>query len=172
MSKSLRAAGSDREAMVEIVREHYATVYRFCARRIGPDLAQDAAQETFVSAQGSLRRFDGRSSLRTWLLGIAHNHCRNLARKARPEESWLNEDEMNTEAMDGGARTILNRQALRQAMAGLTPEHREAVILHELDGLTYEEAAKIAGVPAGTIKSRLYYAFEQLRKSLTEEGAK
>lgn len=161
----IRAASGDPEAMAEIVREHYALVYRFCARRIGPDAAQDAAQETFVTAHKSMKRFDGKSSLSTWLLGIAHNHCRNQSRK-RHEISWLGEEEMNAKGMDGTEGMLIDREALRVALKGLSPEHREVVLLHEVEGLTYEETASVVGVPAGTIKSRLHYAFQQLRKAL------
>lgn len=162
-----RARNGDAEAMAQIVRHHYAFVYRFCARRLGPELAQDAAQETFLTAQKSIRRFDGSSSLSTWLLGIAHNHCRNLARKNRHEFSWPGEHEMETLSAESSEKVIVDRHALREALAKLSPEHREAVLLHELEGLSYEEAALVAGVPAGTIKSRLHYAFVQLRRALT-----
>jgi len=55
---------------------------------------------------------------------------------------------------------------LSQAMQKLSDEHREIVILHELDGLTYEEAAEVLQIPVGTVKSRLHHAFQQLRRSL------
>ena len=161
-----RAKAGDGQALAEIVREHYALVYRFCARRIGPELAQDAAQETFLTAQKSIKRFDGRSSLSTWLLGIAHNHCRTLSRKAQRETLWPDGDEMESTRTENSEKGIIDRQALRQAIGGLSPEHREVVLLHELEGLTYEEAAIVVGVPVGTVKSRLHYAFMQLRKAL------
>lgn len=152
------------------MREHYAVVYRFCARRVGPELAQDAAQETFVTAQRSMRKFDGRSTLSTWLFGIAHNHCRNLARKQKREvcldEAWLGGEAMKHEPNREGQ--IVDRHALRAALGRLSPEHREAVLLHEVEGLSYEEAGLVAGVPAGTIKSRLHHAFSNLRRSLQE----
>jgi RNA polymerase sigma-70 factor, ECF subfamily len=160
------AAGGDAEAMAAVVREHYALVYRFCARRIGPEMALDAAQETFLTAQKSLRRFDGRSSLSTWLLGIAHNHCRNMARKKKHEVTWLGGEEMEAKSIQNTERAMIDRETLRQALGKLSREHREVVLLHELEGLSYEEAAHIIGVPVGTIKSRLHYAFHQLRKAL------
>jgi RNA polymerase sigma-70 factor, ECF subfamily len=152
--------------MAEIVREHYPAVYRFCARRIGPDLAEDAAQETFLTAQKSLKRFDGRSSFSTWLFGIAHNHCRALSRKRKAEtpleDIWLGE----TMATSGQESQVIDREALRVALAKLSPEHREVVLLHEIEGLSYGEAAEVLGVPAGTVKSRLHHAFLNLRRAL------
>jgi RNA polymerase sigma-70 factor (ECF subfamily) len=61
---------------------------------------------------------------------------------------------------------IVDREALRIALARLSPEHREVVLLHEVDGFTYDEIAEIAGIPVGTVKSRLYHAFLNLRQTL------
>lgn len=61
---------------------------------------------------------------------------------------------------------LVDRQVLRLALAGLSVEHREVVVMHEMDGLTYEEIATILSVPVGTVKSRLYHAFSNLRKCL------
>jgi len=161
--------------IAEIARQHYALVYRFCVRRIGADSAQDAAQETFLTAQRALRRFRGESTLRTWLLGIAHNECRRLARNRRIQPPSI---ELRESAIENGQSSIVNgqfgeqvivdRHALAEALNKLTPEHREVVLLHEVDGLSYEEAAAAIGIPAGTVKSRLHHAFLNLRKSLQE----
>ena len=67
---------------------------------------------------------------------------------------------------DSREQQIVDREALTQALNRLSDEHREIVILHELDGLTYEEAAVILKIPVGTVKSRLHHAFQQLRRSL------
>lgn len=153
----------NREAMARIVEANYDAVFRFCARRIGPDQAADAAQETFLTAQKAIRKYRGDSSLRTWLLGIALNHCRHACRKRRTESwDWTMEH-------DGGHNpegSLIDRQALRSAMQTLSAEHREVVLLHEVDGLTYEEAAQVLGIPVGTVKSRLHHAFHGLRRAL------
>jgi len=159
-----RAAMGDREAMADIVGEHYAAVYRFCARRIGPELAQDAAQETFLTAQRSLRKFDERSKLSTWLFGIAHNHCRALARKRKMEIDFSNGFDWLSEPSEDRSAQLVDREALRCAMSRLTAEHREVIVLHEVEELTYEEAAAVIGVPVGTVKSRLHAAFVNLRR--------
>jgi RNA polymerase sigma-70 factor (ECF subfamily) len=164
------AARGDAQAMEAVVRMHYASVYRFCVRRVGADAAQDVAQETFLTAHKQLRHFDGRSSLPTWLLGIAHNHCRNLARKRKPEltfeDEWTRIEEMDTRSKADSEKTLIDREALRCALKALSPEHREVVVLHEVEGHTYEEAALILGVPVGTVKSRLFHAFLRLRTAL------
>lgn len=166
-----RAAAGDRDAMAALVGEHYPAVYRFCARRIGPELAQDAAQETFLTAQKSLKRFQGNSTITTWLFGIANNHCRNLARKNRMEITYNEPWRAMADETTVGESSLVDREALRAALAKLSPEHREVVMLHEVEGLTYDEAAHVIGVPVGTVKSRLYHAFLNLRKTLCPEAA-
>lgn len=159
------AQRGNRDALGFLVREHYARVYRFCARRIGEDLAEDAAQETFVTMQRSIKRFKERSSFETWLLGIAHNQCRNLARKKRldplPMDAWLDKGSESVPA-------VFDREALRCALMKLTPEQQEVVRLHEVEELRYAEIAEILGVPEGTVKSRLHHAFLNLRRFLNE----
>ncbi len=149
-----------------IAREHYDMVYRFCARRVGIDAAADTAQETFLTAQRALANFRGASSLSTWLLGIANNECRRMSRKRRCEPPTLELTE--TGSAEHHEETIINRHALQQALAKLTAEHREVVLLHEVEGLSYEEAAVVLGIPVGTVKSRLHHAFSNLRKSLSD----
>ncbi|MEQ1932847.1 MAG: RNA polymerase sigma factor [Fimbriimonadaceae bacterium] len=165
--RTRRAARGDREAMGDIAVEHYSAIYRFCARRLGPELAADAAQETFLTAQKAIKRFDGTSALSTWLFGIALNTCRNLARKRRIEMNI--EHAWNVAAASPGESTLVDREALRGALKKLTSEHLEVVILHEVEGMTYEEAAGVLGVPVGTVKSRLHHAFVSLRRFMGVE---
>lgn len=147
-----------------VVRDHYDAVYRFCARRVGPDRAGDCAQETFLTAQRVIGKFRGESTISTWLFGIALNECRRMARKYRIECCSLELDV--PESGSPKEQILVDRQALRQALDRLSEEHREAVLLHEVEGMTYEEAAEVLGIPVGTVKSRLHHAFIQLRRSL------
>lgn len=169
MVQAVREKGYVQEPLdiAEIARGNYETVFRFCSRRIGQDLAADAAQETFLTAQRVLHKFRGEASLKTWLLGIAHNECRRILRRKKVDPPVL---EMKLEPSVNPESSWVDRQALSQAMAKLSAEQREAVILIELDGLSYEEAAVVLGVPVGTVKSRLHYAFVILRRSLFSYG--
>lgn len=153
----------DREAMARLVEANYDAVYRFCARRIGPEAAADAAQETFLTAHKAIKKFQGNSTLRTWLFGIAHNHCRHISRKNRTVTWDWTMEQSGSHNPEG---SLIDRQALRTAMQTLSAEHREVVLLHEVDGLTYEEAAKVLDIPVGTVKSRLHHAFLRLRAAL------
>lgn len=154
--------------MATIAREHYPTVYRFCARRVGIDRAPDVTQETFVTAQKALGKYRGESSLSTWLLGIAHNECRRASRTWKLEPLGL---DYETSVVTGATTesTLVDREALRVAMNKLSSEHREVVFLHELEGRTYDEIAEVLGVPVGTVKSRLHHAFLNLRRALAGE---
>jgi len=156
--------------VAQAARDFYEPVFRFCARHVGKDLASDAAQETFLTAHKVRQNFRGESSLRTWLFGIALNECRRLARQKRIEPSTV--PLIDVSQQDEG-QSILDRRLLQEALQKLSAEHREVVVLHEIEGLTYEEAAKVLDVPVGTVKSRLHHAFLQLRRSLdtTYEGA-
>lgn len=163
MDAELRQAiRGDREAMAKLADAHYDAIFRFCARRVGPDRAADLAQETFLTAQRQMRKFRGESSLKTWLFGIALNHCRNASRQRtfEPVDWTMHEPSDNPES------GILDRELLRKALSALSEEHRDVVLLHEVDGLTYEEAGAVLGIPAGTVKSRLHHAFLNLRKAM------
>ena len=162
-----QAARGDRQAMGEIVAEHYPAVYRFCARRVGEELALDAAQETFLTAMRTLSRFNGSSTLLTYLLGIALNHCRNLARKHRMTIAF---DDLWQTAAPSPEQGLLDGEALKAALAALTAEQREIVVMHEIEGLTYDEIASLMCIPAGTVKSRLHYAFVALRMRMMPGG--
>lgn len=168
-----RAKAGDRDALAKFVDENYDAVHRFCAVRLGPDLAPDAAQETFLTACRRLRDFRGESSLKTWLFGIAHNHCRNLARKRKMETLFWTYESTVENSPATGAQTapdsVIDREALRTALRTLGAEHREVVLLKEVDGLTYDEVGVVLGIPSGTVKSRLHHAFRQLRDALLEK---
>jgi RNA polymerase sigma-70 factor (ECF subfamily) len=160
------ATDRTRPEIREIARDHYDAVYRFCARRVGPDRAADVAQDTFLTAQRALAKFRGESSVRTWVFGIALNECRRTLRRQPPECSVL-DYAIESKAVEGGEEAIVNREVLRKALEELSEEHREVVLLHEMEGLTYEEAASVLGVPVGTVKSRLHHAFLNLRRAVT-----
>jgi len=152
--------------IADIARQHYDSVYRFCARRIGIDLAPDVAQDTFLTAQRTLSRFRGDSTLRTWLLGIALNECRRTMRQKKRQPLPITLDL----ASDSHEGLSVDRHALQTALQNLSDEHREVVLMHEIDGLSYDEISQIMQVPVGTVKSRLHHAFANLRRALDPLG--
>lgn len=154
--------------MANIARTYYESVYRFCVLRVGVEWAADVAQDTFLTAQKALPKYRRESKLQTWLFGIAFNECRRTVRQRRIGAVSL---EITEEpASPTPDSSWIDRQVLQAAIGKLSPEHREVVLLREMDGMTYDEAAAILGIPAGTVKSRLHHAFLHLRRELGVES--
>jgi RNA polymerase sigma-70 factor (ECF subfamily) len=137
--------------------------------------AEDLTQEVFIDLCRAIHGFRGESALSTWVYRVALNHClkHRRGRDTRPETLPL-DDERNgiggdtDDPLRHAARAELSSR-IDAALAALTPEHREVVLLHELHGLTYGECAEALGVPVGTVKSRLSNAFKRLRGGLLGE---
>jgi RNA polymerase sigma factor (sigma-70 family) len=178
-----RAAEGDEAAFEVLVLRHQRPVYNLAWRLLGDrDDAEDAVQEAFLRAWRALPRFRGDASFRTWLTGIAINVCRNrlagaAARRRRATVSLVRRDAASgeegiVEPVDPapgpeavtGARE--SRAALERALAELSPEHREIILLREMSGLEYEELASVLGCALGTVKSRIARARGALRRAL------
>lgn len=155
-----KAQSGDPEALRKLVCEHYSQVFRFCARRVGSQAAADVTQEVFLTMQQSIKRYENRSTFSTWLLGIAQNHCRNHSRKQK--SGWLQLQNWFAPTHPFEHKAIAS-VVLQEALGKLSDDHREVVVLHELDGMTYTEIATFLGIPEGTVKSRLHHAFQSLR---------
>lgn len=165
-----KAIEGDQIALSDLVRHHYDRVFRFCSSRVGESLAEDVTQETFLVMQRRIGEFKGRSQFETWLLGIAHNLCRNQARKHKLEvgsaDHWMQELPNNVDM----EQNVISQESLRHALGQLSETHREVVLMRELDGLEYAEISEALDIPIGTVASRLNAAFKQLRELLfTEE---
>jgi RNA polymerase sigma-70 factor, ECF subfamily len=171
-----RARGGDESAFAQLVTAHSARVYG-ALRRFGldPQEADEVAQEVFLRAWRGLTRFEERSQFSTWLYRIAFNEAqRRLARRppattfSRPGD----EDAVAAlpDAIDAGpqARTLDREfeQMLERALAELPADLRAAVVLRDLEGLSTEEAAEVAGVRQAALKSRLHRGRMRLRALL------
>lgn len=153
---------------------HAAELHAFALRATGDrGAADEIVQDTFVRAWRAADRFDPeRGDVRTWLFAITRNlvvdhHRRRGARPVVP---------VPDERLDGAAETTLDvdraldRWQVAEALARLSPEHRDAIVELHLRGASVAEAAERFGVPAGTIKSRTYYGLRALRLVLEEMG--
>jgi RNA polymerase sigma-70 factor, ECF subfamily len=141
--------------------EHFDFVWR-TLRRLGVPEAglEDAAQEVFVVAFRRQAEFEGRSSYRTWLFGIAWNRARELARSARRRPEHELSDPMETSQADAETSAI-RRQALRFAyrvLEELSHERRAVLVMCEVEGMTAAEIAEVLGVPLNTVYSRIRLA--------------
>jgi RNA polymerase sigma factor (sigma-70 family) len=161
----IRAARRDPAAFAEIFDRHFEGVHAFARRRVGPDLADEIASETFVRAFDLRESYDlGVRDARPWLLGIASNlmrrHWRTEKRRLAAYARHGLPRDAGTEAFAGDAA------ALAAILDGLRKEERDALFLHALADLSYEEIALALGIPVGTVRSRLSRARRRLREEL------
>ncbi len=166
-----------------LVTRHERAVYGLCLRMLRDRAAaEDATQDTFVKAWSSIRSWDS-GLVRPWLLRIASNRCVDLLRaQARRPASSLDAEPFEIEpvwtsqapAGEEPERFTLRRELsgfLEHALAQLPEEQRLVALLADVNGLPYDEVAAIAGIPAGTVKSRLSRARARLRDLLLAEPA-
>jgi RNA polymerase sigma-70 factor (ECF subfamily) len=152
------------------VRAHAGELYGFARRALGdPTAAEDAVQETFVRAWRASGRFDpSLGSLRAWLFAILRNVIIDAARSRQVRATVVSADVEVPES--DRVEEVLRCWLVEEALRRLTPEHRHAVVEVYFHGRPATEVATDAGVPAGTIRTRLFYALKALRLSLDELG--
>ena len=167
----------DPEAFRELFDRYHRQVLGLAVGMMGnADDAQDVVQETFIRAHRNLAGFLGESSFYTWLYRIAINVAidarRRQARRAEVTQIEPAEDEVADHATgrDPSAAFAHKEIGARifQGIAELTPEHKAAIILREIEGLSYEEISKVMRVSKGTVMSRLHYARKKLQAKLKD----
>ena len=166
---AVSAGQGDRAALSEFIRATQRDVWRMVAYLAHPASADDLTQETFLRAIGSLSRFTGRSTARTWLLSIARRVVVDQIRynTSRPRATYVADLD---DAVGRGRRSsrIEDIVEIRILLDGLGEERREALILTQILGLSYAEAAGVCGCPIGTIRSRVARAREDLLRAADE----
>ncbi|HSV72480.1 MAG TPA: sigma-70 family RNA polymerase sigma factor [Chthonomonadales bacterium] len=167
-----RTQSGDRRAFEQLLDRYEARIYRMALRTTGnPADAEDVTQEIFLGIHRSIGSFRSQSALSTWVYRVALNHCLEHRRKRRLDTVTM-EDEMQIASArredDPVACATQTELAARvnAAIGSLSGKHRDVVLLHEMQGLTYQECAEVLNVPVGTVKSRLFHAFGQLRALL------
>ena len=157
---ALAARDGDRGAQAAFVRATQAEVWRFTASLVDAGSADDLTQETYLRAFRALPGFEGRSSARTWLLGIARrtcaDHLRTVIRRRRLDHRIA--AEATGDPVPDPAGQIAAADLLRR----LPTDRREAFVLTQVLGLSYAEAAEVERVPVGTIRSRVARARAEL----------
>jgi RNA polymerase sigma-70 factor (ECF subfamily) len=177
-----RIRSGDKAACAECIELHSPAIYRLALRLMkNPDEAEDVVQETFLSAFRGISRFDGRSTLRTWLFRIAWNAA--MMRLRRKEPDFLSvEDASEPETGAPVPKELFDwcclpeaelekkevRAELERAIGSLPELLRAAFIMREMEGLTTGEAATALGVSEDVVKTRLHRARLQLRENLAE----
>jgi len=156
--------GRDEAAFRDLYRAHTPALFRFAVLRVGASAAEDVVQETWLRAARTLERFEWRSSLRTWLTGIALNLCRDQHR--RTGRLRLVEQPPPAAQEPAAAARGPDRQALAKALEALPEGAREVLLLHDVQGFTHEEIGSLLEISAGTSKSQLHRARRRLRREL------
>ena len=165
-------AAGDREAFGALYGRRRPDVYRFALHMTGaPAAAEDVAQDVFMTVIHEAARYTpGRSGVVAWLLGIARNHARRrlAARRFEPMPEASGEPGVIADPADGIARDQ-QAEALRRALGSLPVAYREAIVLCDLQELTYQDAAAAAGCAIGTVRSRLHRGRQILAKKMRGE---
>jgi RNA polymerase sigma-70 factor (ECF subfamily) len=167
-----RVAQGDRRAMQLLFVRHQQKVYRFVLRMVGNGAtAEDVVSDVFIDLWRQAASFEGRARLSTWLLAIARNKALSAMRGRldRPLEDAMaipDPASMADETLDASQRSVV----LRGCLAQLSPAHREIVDLVYYHEKSVEEASAILGVPAATVKTRMFYARKRLAELMRAAG--
>ena len=179
-----RAKQGDQDAFSQLVEINQNKIYSLTLRMTGnPEDGADLAQEAFLRAWHTLPSFQEESSFSTWLYRLASNLCIDFLRKEKRRKTAINstslddeENAVSTEVPDHRftPENELERKELRrsvsQALLKLSDDHRQVLILRELDGLSYSEISERLNLEEGTVKSRIARARLSLRNILLEDG--
>jgi RNA polymerase sigma-70 factor (ECF subfamily) len=180
--------GGDARAFEALVRRHRTPVFNFILRYTGSrPRAEDVLQDTWLKVVRSAREYEPKAKFTTWLYTIARNLCVDSARKeSYRQTASLEAPAVGAEGSEGrplgeglpdagasperGAHNAQVRPLLERALAGLPEEQREVFILREYSGIPFKDIAEVTGVSENTVKSRMRYALEGLRRRLAELG--
>jgi len=178
-----RVQGGETEAFEVLVRRHEKTIFNLLYRWLGDyDEAAETAQDVFLSAYRSIRKFRGDSKFSTWLYRIAVNHAKNRQKGLSATRRRMTTLESTDPAGDGGlvaqvadpgpdpgreAEQTETHERVQRWLNSLEEDERLLILLHDLQDVAYEEIAQILNIPLGTVKSRLHRARLALKTKLT-----
>lgn len=155
-----RAQAGDRKAFSELVRRHQDRVYRHLSRMLGSrEDALELTQDAFVRAWQALPQWQPEAAFRTWLLRIANNAALDALRRRKLVEFVPLEDGFDVADTEAGpqrqVQAAQEMQRLEASLEKLVPEHREVLLLREVEQMSYEEIGRVLSLTEGTVKSRL-----------------
>lgn len=175
-----KAKQGDLSAFEALILKHEKIVYNVALRMMNhSEDARDISQEVFLKAYRSLAQFDERAAFSTWLYRITHNTCIDEMRKRKGKQSYSLEEELENEdgtmqrqvadAGDTPEKRLLREEKkseILRALDTLSAEHKAAIVLRDIKGLSYEEIAEILELSLGTVKSRISRARNQLKTEI------
>ena len=174
MALMRRISDRDQAALGALFARYQARVHRFVLRLVRSEAsAEELTNEVFMEVWRNAARFEARSSLSSWILGIAHNRAISSLRKRR--ESSLEEGVAEAIADDSDTPEVELQKAgkgaqLRACIDRLSTDHREIVDLVYYQEMSISEAAEVLSIPENTVKTRMFYARKKLSELLKEAG--
>ena len=171
-----RAKAGQSQALSQLIAKYQDRIYNLAYRFTGSDdMALDLSQETFLKCIQALNTFAGKSSFYTWLVRILINAGHDLRRKNSRNQAiqldgqvadWLAARQRNNPTERNSLETQELQEMVWQGMAGLDQQHRQILLLRELEGFDYSQLSEILEISIGTVKSRLHRARAALRELL------
>jgi RNA polymerase sigma-70 factor, ECF subfamily len=174
-----RFLSGEEEAFSQIVSRWERRIYNLAWRMLNNrEDAQDVVQETFLSVFKSIRGLRAPGSFSTWLYQITLNHCRARRRSRNPNLSLDHSEDpaedkqilLPVASAEKPRDRLETIDLIQKAMAGLSEEHRTAIILKEYVGLSLEEVSNVMECPLSTAKSRLYHGLREVQRNLRRMG--
>jgi len=182
----IRAKQGDKNAQGKLVQLWYKRIYNFSFKFFQDhDLAMEAAQKTFISMCRNIEGLQDTSRFKSWLYKIAVNYCREEARKVKnskwvPFDAVVNVDAEESPRWEGSSTRQDNPEKkyqqrelsdiLQRSLMELSAEQREVVIMKEFEGLKFREIAEALNISENTVKSRMYYGLDGLKKILEKNN--
>ncbi len=168
-----KCRAGDHSFFEPLVRAYEPEAMRLAVGMLGdPDGAKDAVQQAFIKAYRSLNRFRLGRSFRPWFLQILRNQCRDMLRRRKAGFEERRMDEVLAERLPSGSNPERDRsrsaarEVLWRALGMISVDHREVLVMKELEGYSYGDIAEAIGVPEGTVASRLFHARRALKEAL------
>jgi len=168
-----RIRRGDNEGAAELFERYAPALLRFTVRMLSDRAsAEEVTQEVFLKVISRAHQYDGRAGVSSWLFAIAANACRDRRRRDRrasvvPLES-VAEPRARGESVESMIASRQRRHAVREALAELSEEQREALILARYHGMPYAEIARTLGISVGAVKTRIFRAVETLKSHFSE----
>lgn len=154
----------DQHALSEALKEHYEFLFKYTVQLTGnKEMAKDITQETMVKIIRSIHKYEMRAKFSTWMIQIATNIFLDMKRKEKRKKQYLKENEESIDYMSnmgtGWSETL-------EVLASLEDAYRIPILLKHLYGYEYKEIGQMIGLKVGTVKSRVHYGLELLRKEM------
>jgi RNA polymerase sigma-70 factor, ECF subfamily len=167
----LRSQMGDDAAFAELFRKYSPRLRYYVTKMLGDrhDQTDDVLQEIWTSVFRALPKLNDGAAFRAWLFQIARTRVCREFREARMD-SLDRFDKSQMEEVATELESPVDREAVQQQLAGLSPEHREALVLRFIEGMSYEEIARVTGQSPGTVRSRIHYAKRALRRAWKENS--